>query len=177
MWFSRAAELARRYDAVSTGRRQRTEEEEVAGAETRDGEGGKAGRSRWPAVDVEALFPSQADGSGAVAVVEVKEHEKDAHSAADKVDAAKMQEGVGGVGDGGERSGVRVENPKPAPVGSAPESAERAAGEAGAGAGAGGEAEGEDKPMPQSQAREPPLGKCRCVRYSSPFSLSRATVT
>jgi len=169
VWFSRAAELARKYDAAPSTL------EAASGAQKEEGveQAGRKERSRWPAVDVEALFPAQvaaqqADGGGGkgdddkVAVVGVKEHEKDAGRAADKVDAAKLQEGASGAKSDGERGGVRVENPQPAPVGSAPESAERAAHEA-----------GEDKPMPSSQAREPPLGRCRCAASSSARSSQR----
>ncbi|GAA5847216.1 hypothetical protein JCM9279_006139 [Rhodotorula babjevae] len=159
VWFSRAAELARKYDTVSSTSAAGAQEKEE-GVE----QAGRRERSRWPAVDVEALFPAQVaaqqgnsggegEGEGNVAVVGVKEHEKDAGRAADKVDAAKLQEGASRAKADGERGGVRVENPQPAPVGSAPESAERAAQEGEAGA-------GEDKPMPSSQAREPPLGRC-----------------
>ncbi|BGP42682.1 hypothetical protein JCM10449v2_006694 [Rhodotorula kratochvilovae] len=120
VWFSRAAEYARQYDAEGT--------------------------TRWPAVDVDALFPQE------VGVARVEEKEKDARSAAAKVDAAKMQEEVSAPEEG-ERGGVRVDNPQPAPVGSAPTSGELSS-SAGADAGEG------EKPMPSSQAREPPLGRC-----------------
>ncbi|GAA5928341.1 hypothetical protein JCM3775_000580 [Rhodotorula graminis] len=152
VWFSRAAELARKYDAVPSTAADAQQQQED-GVE----QAGRRERSRWPAVDVEALFPAQVaaqqGGKAGDAKDESKEHEKDAHAAAAKVDAAKLQEGASGAKEDGERSGVRVDNPQPAPVGSAPESAERAAHEDGAGA-------GEDKPMPSSQAREPPLGRC-----------------
>ncbi|GAA5895812.1 hypothetical protein JCM8208_005094 [Rhodotorula glutinis] len=158
VWFSRAAELARKYDAAPSTAAT------AGGAQKEEGveQAGKRERSRWPAVDVEALFPAQVaaqqggsagEGEDNVAVKGVKEHEKDAHAAADKVDAAKLQEGASSAKEEGERGGVRIDNPQPAPVGSAPESAERAAHEDGAG-------RGEDKPMPSSQAREPPLGRC-----------------
>ncbi|GAA5823594.1 hypothetical protein JCM3770_003518 [Rhodotorula araucariae] len=122
VWFSRAAEYARQYDAE--------------------------GSSRWPAVNVDALFPRDRE----VSVVRVEEREKDAASAAEKVDAAKRQEEVGAP-DEGERGGVRVDNPQPAPVGSAPTSSAAAVTD-GTDAGDG------EKPMPSSQAREPPLGRC-----------------
>ncbi|GAA6033063.1 hypothetical protein JCM8097_000127 [Rhodosporidiobolus ruineniae] len=123
-WFLRAAEYSKQY--------------EVEGSP-----------SRWPAVDVEGLFPAP-------------EALADAPDAAAKVDEAKRQEAVSAApaGNGkkdGEREGVRTRNPEPVPLGSAPESRERAAGEdvrreEGR--------DGREKPMPESQPREPPLGRC-----------------
>ncbi|GJN93623.1 hypothetical protein Rhopal_006680-T1 [Rhodotorula paludigena] len=88
---------------------------------------------RWPRVDVEALFPRPADEGG------------EAEGAARKVDQAKKQERI--AGPLRQRKGVDERNPEPVPLGSAPESAQHAAGEM-------------DKSMPTSQASEPPLSRC-----------------
>lgn len=132
VWFTRAAEYAESYEADSKG-------SAIASAEKHER------KSRWPAVDVKSLFPEAGDTAS---TVEVKEHEKDPKQAARRVDQAKQQEDDTIQGSEDERGGVRSSNPQPTPLGSAPESREKA------------EAHVGDKPMPESQQSEPPLSKC-----------------
>ncbi|GAA5821680.1 hypothetical protein JCM11251_000967 [Rhodosporidiobolus azoricus] len=142
-WFLRAAEYAKQYAS-------------------------EGGPSRWPSVNVEALFPP--------ALAEKAMSQKGA--VAEKVDEAKRQEGV--VKDEsakgkGEREGVRTKNPEPTPLGSAPESREKGQEDAGKGTGKNETLgmEGEDKPMPESQVCEPPLGQCSIwLGSTSPSHLS-----
>ena len=167
VWFTRAAEYAKTY-------------ENEAGQGGIAATVGGARGSRWPAVDVKALFPDADTGAGGAGTVQIKENEKDRNRAAARVDQAKQQEseaGLSGSGAGAgaqdeERGGVRLKNPKPTPLGSAPGSKELAARQEGLdqsnekGAAASGEAtsptsdNGDTKPMPESQTKEPPLGKC-----------------
>ncbi|KWU45070.1 FabD/lysophospholipase-like protein, partial [Rhodotorula sp. JG-1b] len=91
--------------------------------------------------------------------------------------AAEYAKTSGGAGAGAqdeERGGVRLKNPKPTPLGSAPESKEKAArGEGLDQSNNKAAAQGKfttppsssgdgdtTKPMPESQTKEPPLGKC-----------------
>lgn len=171
VWFTRAAEYAKTYESEAGG-----------GLAATVGNGGGAARgSRWPAVDVKALFPNADTGAGGAGTVQIKENEKDRNRAAARVDQAKQQENEAGLsGSGGaaaqdeERGGVRLKNPKPTPLGSAPESKEMAAREEDLDQShKKAAAQGNDtsppsssgdgdttKPMPESQTKEPPLGKC-----------------
>ncbi|GAA6063249.1 hypothetical protein JCM10212_003612 [Sporobolomyces blumeae] len=143
LWFSRAAEYAKQYSSSDSP-------------------------SRWPAVDVERLFPSEEETprskSGA-------QGDKEAQEA---VDEAKMQEKdlLEGPGGDEERKGVKEKNPMPTPLGSAPRSAEQGEpSETDEGTERGRRAASSDgrdrgwdqeKKMPQmsDKAQEPPLGRC-----------------
>ena len=173
VWFTRAAEYAKTYESEAGG-----------GLAATVGNGGGAARgSRWPAVDVKALFPDADTGAGGAGTVQIKENEKDRNRAAARVDQAKQQESEAGLSSSGgagagaqdeERGGVRLKNPKPTPLGSAPESKEEAArGEGLDQSNNKAAAQGKfttppsssgdgdtTKPMPESQTKEPPLGKC-----------------
>lgn len=170
VWFTRAAEYAKTYESEAGGGLAATV-------------GGAARGSRWPAVDVKALFPDADTGTGGAGTVQIKENEKDRNRAAARVDQAKQQESEAGFsGSAGaqdkERGGVRLKNPKPTPLGSAPESKEMAAREeedldqsnteaaaqgkdTSPSSSSGGDGDTTTKkPMPESQTKEPPLGKC-----------------
>lgn len=179
VWFTRAAEYAKTYENEA-GQGQ------GGGIAATVGGGGAARGSRWPAVDVKALFPDADTGAGGAGTVQIKENEKDRNRAAARVDQAKQQESEAGLSGGGaagraqdeERGGVRLKNPKPTPLGSAPESKEMAAreedlldqsdkkaatasGEEATTSPASSSGNGDTtKPMPESQTKEPPLGKC-----------------
>ncbi|GAA5988924.1 hypothetical protein JCM11641_002916 [Rhodosporidiobolus odoratus] len=130
-WFQRAAEYARQY-------------------------ADKDRPSRWPTVDVAALFPAPLPSPNLAATADSQK--SDAEQAAQKVDEAKKQEEVSGGSEPSERKGVRQTNPEPSPLGSAPKSKTRAAEESSEATEGGGV--GQEKPMPESQASEPPLGRC-----------------
>ncbi|GAA5985264.1 hypothetical protein JCM10908_002592 [Rhodotorula pacifica] len=146
VWFTRAAEYAKTYEG-GLG----------AAPDNDTGTEKRIRRSRWPAVDVKALFPSSEGGT-----IQIKENEKDRNQAAKRVDQAKQQETAAGLtGDTDEeRGGVRSKNPKPTPLGSAPESKEMAAREAKEEGATSAKGEQTNKPMPESQSKEPPLSKC-----------------
>lgn len=125
-------------------------------------------RFAWPEVDVKAIFPGAEEG-------EMKEKEKSRDDAATKVDQAKAQERVTASKTAHEREGVETKNPEPVPTGSAPQSREAAT--KGKVDEKGVPVEADDKPMPESQgAKEPPLGKCRCIRLASSLSHTQLTV-
>ncbi|GAA5864327.1 hypothetical protein JCM3774_002753 [Rhodotorula dairenensis] len=170
VWFTRAAEYARTYESEGFATA-------TAGGGGGGGLGGPVARaeqreraSRWPAVDVKALFPDAAESGAGAGTVQITENEKDRNAAAKRVDQAKEQEDAAGLADPrwrDERAGVRSRNPTPTPVGSAPRSRDMAArtkeGEENDSSGAkegGGPPAGSEKPMPESQTQEPPLGKC-----------------
>jgi phospholipase A2 len=104
--------------------------------------------SRWPSIDIKQLFPGEEESSN-------KKKDNKGKEAGEKVDAAKKQETEMLEQGSKERKGVREKNPNPAPLGSAPTSADGSQSEDG------GDWDKEKKmPTKADGEGEPPLSRC-----------------